>query len=721
MSGFQGVFSHPFLNALGWALLHFIWQGAVVALVLAGLLFVLKGYTARIRYGLALSAMLFMPIIFAITTWKIWSASQEVRAYSQPVSPAIPSASSLVTPLQVERNENSTAGTEIVSQPATHLNTSAITESPHFSVRSKQWVINQIESLLPWIVSLWLVGLLALSSRLTIGLRHVQRLKSKDVVPVTAQLQAHLVDLCERMRISRSVHLLESALIQVPTTIGSLRPVVLLPASALTGLTPSQLEMIMAHELAHIRRHDYLFNLIQTVIEILFFYHPTVWWIGNRVRVERENCCDDLAVAVCGDPLTYAHALTKMEQLRGVSPQLAMAANNGSLLHRIRRLVNPLSLQSDRPARWMGGVIAITAVVTVSITISCFNVSTTVADEPMPVMEPMPPMPPMPPMGVHFNNIIDGKAKYDKELDWTLDSAGISIIDAQTTIGRISFEGSDAAQVVVRAKKEVRAPTSEEAQEFAKTIQIHVVRRGNEIKIHEEHPKPSKGISFSVHYEIQSPSTVDVKCRKDIGSIQIRRVNGAVNAENSNGSIELQNVRGHLNLHTDIGSIKLEEISGRVHAVSSNGRIELQNVRGHLNLRTSIGSIKLEEISGRVHAVSSNGRIEGIIESLEDEGLFSTDIGRIDVKIRKGIAPITATTSNGAIEVTLPADFSGKLDAKTSNGQIKSEFTTLAGVTKRGFKNTLVGKIGDGGEATIKLQTSIGRIQIKKWQHKGNN
>ena len=730
MSGFQVVFSHPFLNALGWALLHFIWQGAVVALVLAGLLFVLKGYTARIRYGLALSAMLFMPIIFAITTWKIWSASQEVRAYSQPVSPAIPSASSLATPLQVERNENPTAGTEIVSQPATHLNTSAITEFPRFSVRSKQWLIDQIESLLPWIVSLWLVGLLALSSRLTIGLRHVQRLKSKDVVPVTAQLQAHLVDLCERMRISRSVHLLESALIQVPTTIGSLRPVVLLPASALMGLTPSQLEMIMAHELAHIRRHDYLFNLIQTVIEILFFYHPTVWWIGNRVRVERENCCDDLAVAVCGDPLTYAHALTTMEQLRSESPQLAMAANNGSLLHRIRRLVNPLSLQSDRLARWLGGVIAIAAVVTVSITISCFNVSTTVADEPMPAMEPMPPMAPIPPIAPmpptvpHFNDkwifedtITGGNAKHNEELDWTLDSAEISILDAQTTIGRISFEGSDAAQVVVRAKKEVRAPTSEEAQEFAKTIQIHVVRRGNGIKIYEEHPKPSKGINFAVHYEIQGPSAVDIKCRKDIGSIQIRRVNGAVNAENSNGRIELQNVKGHLNLHTDIGSIKLQEISGRVHAVSSNGRIELQNVRGHLNLRTSIGSIKLEEISGRVHAVSSNGRIEGIIESLEDEGLFSTDIGRIDVKIRKGIAPITATTSNGAIEVTLPADFSGKLDAKTSNGQIKSEFTTLAGVTKRGLKNTLVGKIGDGGEATIKLQTSIGRIQIKKWQH----
>jgi len=727
MSGFQAVLSHPFLNALGWALFHFIWQGAAVAIVLAGLLFVLNGYTARIRYGLALSAMLSMPILFVATTWKVWSSSQEIAVYSQSVSLAVPSASPLVTPLQVGQNESTTAGAEIVSQPATYLNTFVSTESPRFSARLKQRVVNRIESLLPWIVSLWLVGLFALSARLTIGLRHVQRLKSEGVVPGTARLQAHLVDLCERMRILRSVQLLESALIQVPTAIGWLRPVVLLPVSALTGLTPSQLETILAHELAHIRRHDYLFNLIQTAIEILFFYHAAVWWIGNRVRVERENCCDDLAVAVCGDPVTYAHALTKMEQLRSVSPQLAMAVNNGSLLHRIRRIVNPLSSQSDRLVRWSGGALAIAAVFIVGITISCFNLSTTVAHEPMPAMEPMPPMPPMPPvppmppMGTHFNNITDGKAQYDEKLDWTLDSAGISIIDAETAIGKISFEGSDAAQVVVRAKKEVRASTPEEAEEFAKTIQIHVVRRGNEIKIYEEHPKPSKGIRFAVHYEVQSPSTVEVKCRKDIGPIKIRQVNAAVDVVNSNGSIALHNVRGHLNLHTDIGFIKLQEVSGRVHAENSNGFIELHNVRGHLNLRTDIGSIRLQEVSGRIHAVSSNGRIEGTIESLEDEGLFTTDIGRIDVKIRKGIAPITATTSNGAIELTLPADFSGKLDAKTSNGQIKSEFTTLAGVTKTGLKNSLVGQIGDGGKATIKLQTSIGRIQIKKWQHESDD
>ena len=387
MSGFQDVFSDPFLNALGWALLHFIWQGAVVAIVLAGLLFVLNGYAARIRYGLALSAMLFMPILFAVTTWKIWWSSQEIAVYSQPVSPAVPSVSPIVPAPQTEQNESFESGAAMGSHPATLLNTSAIAESPRFLVRLKQWIVNQIESLLPWVVSLWLVGVLALSSRLTIGWRHVQRLKNEGVVPVAARLQAHLVDLCERMRISRPVHLLESALIQVPTAIGWLRPVVLLPASALTGLTPSQLEMIVAHELAHVRRHDYLFNLIQTVIETLLFYHPVVWWIGNRVRVERENCCDDLAVAVCGDPVTYAHALTKMEQLRSVSPQLAMAANSGSLLHRIHRLVNPLSSQSDRLIRRLGGAFAIVAVFTVGITVHFFDVSIAVAENPMEAIE----------------------------------------------------------------------------------------------------------------------------------------------------------------------------------------------------------------------------------------------------------------------------------------------------------------------------------------------
>jgi HEAT repeat protein len=145
--------------------------------------------------------------------------------------------------------------------------------------------------------------------------------------------------------------------------VGWLRPVILLPASALTGLSPQQLEAILAHELAHIRRHDYLINLLQAVVETLLFYHPAVWWVSRRIRQEREHCCDDLAVAVCGDSLTYARALLEMEQLRAAGPQLAMAANGGSLMNRIQRLVGAQPKHANRFGGLFAGVITLTTLI----------------------------------------------------------------------------------------------------------------------------------------------------------------------------------------------------------------------------------------------------------------------------------------------------------------------------------------------------------------------
>jgi len=128
---------------------------------------------------------------------------------------------------------------------------------------------------------------------------------------------------------------------------------VLIPASALSGLTPRQLEALLAHELAHIRRHDYFTNLLQTAIETLLFYHPAVWWVSKQMREERENCCDDLAVEVCGDVLTYARALSRMEELRIPTPALAMAADGGSLVRRIRRLVRSNNPERAGGADWL--------------------------------------------------------------------------------------------------------------------------------------------------------------------------------------------------------------------------------------------------------------------------------------------------------------------------------------------------------------------------------
>ena len=160
----------------------------------------------------------------------------------------------------------------------------------------------------------------------------------------------------------RAITLLESTLVDVPTVIGWLKPVVLLPASAVAALSPQQLEAILAHELAHIRRHDYLVNLLQTLVETVLFYHPAVWWLSRRIRIERENCCDDLAVSLCGDPVAYANALADLESLRSETApthHIAMAATGGALLQRVRRLLGAPSSHSGRGPAWLAGSVAL--------------------------------------------------------------------------------------------------------------------------------------------------------------------------------------------------------------------------------------------------------------------------------------------------------------------------------------------------------------------------
>src|SRR5205814_960303 len=165
--------------------------------------------------------------------------------------------------------------------------------------------------------------------------------------------------LSRRLHITRAITLLESSLVDVPTVIGWLKPVVLLPASALAAMSPQQLEAILAHELAHIRRHDYLVNLLQTLVETLLFYHPAVWWLSRRIRAEREHCCDDLAVSLCGDPIAYASALADLESLRSSDHRFAMAATGGSLLHRVRRLIGAPPSHAGRGPAWLTGSAAL--------------------------------------------------------------------------------------------------------------------------------------------------------------------------------------------------------------------------------------------------------------------------------------------------------------------------------------------------------------------------
>jgi TonB family protein len=194
---------------------------------------------------------------------------------------------------------------------------------------------------LPTIVVLWIGGVAALSLNLLRGWIQIRRLL-RHATPMSASVWPTRMRLmAERLGIRQPVRLVKSARVDVPAVIGWLRPAIVVPMSVIAGLSPAYLDAILAHELSHVRRRDYLVNLVQCVVETLLFYHPGVWWLSRRIRIEREHCCDDLAASLCDSRLTYASALASLESLRSQSPAFAMPATGGVLLHRIRRLVEP--------------------------------------------------------------------------------------------------------------------------------------------------------------------------------------------------------------------------------------------------------------------------------------------------------------------------------------------------------------------------------------------
>ncbi len=340
VTGMAAIAASPAAEAMARALLHFLWQGALVGVATGGILALLDKAKASTRYVVATGALLLMAALPFATA---------LRTVEPAVRPAIaPSAA-----------------------PAVSIPAAVAPASPGNIVTAQTFGA----TLLPWVFALWLAGVAALSLVHLGGWRRVRRL-SRHGRPAEEALQSLARNLCRRLGISRAVALLESAAVTVPAVVGWLRPVVLVPASTLAGLSPRQLEAILAHELAHIRRHDYLVNLFQTAVETLLFYHPAVWWVSAQVRRERENCCDDLVVTVCGDRLGYARALVELEELRSATPRLALAATGGSLADRVRRLVGVPGRPSRRP--WAAGLLALALLPAgAALQLACSNATTT--------------------------------------------------------------------------------------------------------------------------------------------------------------------------------------------------------------------------------------------------------------------------------------------------------------------------------------------------------
>ncbi|HKW01684.1 MAG TPA: M56 family metallopeptidase, partial [Vicinamibacterales bacterium] len=200
------------------------------------------------------------------------------------------------------------------------------------------------------VLAIWMIGVIALSIRLLGGWLTARRVTRRQRRPVTAEIQAMAARLAERLALRRVVDVVESAGVAVPIMVGWLKPVIVLPTSVISGFTPEQVEALIVHELAHIRRNDYLVNLLQAAVETVLFYHPAVWWVSSRIRTEREHCCDDVAVTIC-DRLVYARALSDLAAL--ATPSLAMAASNGSLVERVRRILGREAGESNTGTGWL--------------------------------------------------------------------------------------------------------------------------------------------------------------------------------------------------------------------------------------------------------------------------------------------------------------------------------------------------------------------------------
>ena len=260
----------PVAYSIGWALLQFIWQGTLVGAVTAALLAGLRHRSSEARYFIACFGLL---VMIALPTGMAFQSSRSLVPGAPPGSPAIPESGRGATPF--DGAESSVDNLEADPQTAT--------ESERFG-----WTQEDFRPVLPLAVIVWLSGVIALSVRIMGVWVLVGRIRCRGTT-VAPEVHAHVKALARRLRVSRAVRVLESTLVEVPTVVGWLRPVILLPASVLSGLPSEQIEALLAHELAHIRRHDYLVNALQTVVETLLFYHPAVWWVSHRIRVEREH------------------------------------------------------------------------------------------------------------------------------------------------------------------------------------------------------------------------------------------------------------------------------------------------------------------------------------------------------------------------------------------------------------------------------------------------
>ena len=336
------------IENLGWTILHSLWQIALIAIVLFALLKILRGFSANMRYLVSVFALVLAVALPVATFVQLAGNSapnfspeeiSQIRNF-EPVAEASQRSEKFPTFAETSQQTGNLYGQSVLNLE-----------------NLQNYFGENLSKTFPFIVGLWLLGVMLFAFRLIGGACQLHIYKTRGIFAPNKQWQERFIAIYEKLKITRKVKFFQSSLIETPVVIGWLKPVILVPASVLLQINPKELETIITHELVHIRRCDALVNFAQSVVEILFFYHPCVWWISAVVRREREFAADEAVINLLENShVVYANALANLEEIRQRAnqklPSLITAANGGNLMQRIQKILQKNTETGRSASAW---------------------------------------------------------------------------------------------------------------------------------------------------------------------------------------------------------------------------------------------------------------------------------------------------------------------------------------------------------------------------------
>ena len=302
------------LHAVGATLFHSLWLGVILSFIVAIILFSTRKTSAALRYNLLTASLSLFVLSIAVLFYNALATLDSVGSVSQIISAEI--------------------------KNGVQVNQSEVNNIPAFVTGFNQ-IMMIWNAYSAQIVVIWFLIICIKSAQLVVGLNDISHLKNNKVYAAGRKWDLKIIQLCDKLGITQKVNIVQSGIAKIPMVVGHVKPLILIPLGLLNGLSDDEVDAILCHELAHVKRRDYLVNLMQSFIEIVFFFNPAVLWISKLIREERENCCDDLAVSQMEDKRSYVKALITCQEFQLNAPSLAMAVTGrkNHLFNRISRML----------------------------------------------------------------------------------------------------------------------------------------------------------------------------------------------------------------------------------------------------------------------------------------------------------------------------------------------------------------------------------------------